>query len=216
MEKPLILLDENLIWCCSGPDRSVGDLLKEELASLGIPREAVYYVGELTMQPEHKAGIQPETFRAEFGNLASIARSVAEDCEGRSPTDPGQFKRCVADGFELVYQRGAADVIRGGSEERYSPDVREGIGNRTRFRVPPLGSRDVDIRSWAEKNSILIVSADRGADLEPNTGGDRVAVRSERCPCGDFNAMRAYAKSMAKAIDTRLREIKNVLRVVKD
>lgn len=176
-----VFLDENLLFCAKHDFHGLGEHIRSSLRNHKVKKayseDASRYVGKSladegfsipveVIYPGMKSGsYHPGYFRSEL--LLSQLKTVVERCKSTldltdEQTQVGvrRYKSCI-------------DVETVEALKRTRP-----IGEAN---VPPRGSADFDIRTWATNNQAVIVSADDDPLLESRLGSDRLAVLPVSC-----------------------------------
>jgi len=204
----ILLLDENLCYCGRDFEQSFVDAVKLELKKQG------YYaisVGDRNPSPKLLEKLQRGSFKEEVdmyprafkdGMDRTIGFCLQEwerDTmrEGITAAAKHSFKDCVNTKLEAGLQATKA-------YKSVTPTV---------AKVPIRRAADADIRDWVRLNkergqvSILIVSRDVGAGLEPKEFSDRIAIRTDvRREC-DPRSPEPAARKLANSIVERLRQV---------
>ena len=84
--------------------------------------------------------------------------------------------------------------------------------------APRRGSKDTVIVDFAKRNKALIISNDRGYDLEPTTKSDRLLVSNQIAHTAQFgkgNRKQRRIQGVAHAIQQRVEGINNITKRMK-
>ena len=153
MPEPKVLLDENVCYANGRFDRDTCEGLVLELKALGI--DAVY-VDQAVPGSQRFCRSNPD-FYSWFNKIYDLCTQVyiRDRNAGVKPATLNQtIKNCVK---------------RSLAEEPKGPCTLYG-------GVPPRGTDDRDIREYAERTGRVIISCDRGPELESTSVSDRIAL----------------------------------------
>jgi len=212
MHRPAILLDENLLWCRHKPPEeyeAFGQKVVESLKRRGKITGDVFFIGQRLIVKEGKPAVPVEQ---EMKAEKVERQGWFTEKEGYPRAFVAVAKGCADDVYETA-RKAREPVTSRFIRAEFIECVRERMPGvtaayQTAAAFPQRGVRDFDIRVWAEKNSVLILSADYGADLQPGKATERILIR--RPPCsGD---MAKDADVLADVILRRLAEVKELLR----
>jgi hypothetical protein len=203
------LLDENLLIC--GGERnsafyhqaghSAKNQIEDECERVIGTKCKVYYVGQDEALPFNELPLEaPHRYNndlkySEYSSMAMrCGLKIGNDFQfagmrGNRPVEPGKdrrdldrWKTCVT---ELV------------NKEIPTRDV---IGTA---QMPPQSAADVQIRDWAERNAVIVVSADADSWLEGRGDSDRLLIEHPKCS----DSHQEYAQRLSHAVLSKMKSI---------
>ncbi|MCJ7817169.1 MAG: hypothetical protein MUP55_04900 [Candidatus Aenigmarchaeota archaeon] len=184
-----ILLDENM--SCKQDDiryRTAMSTTRNKLREKGID---AYYIGQNPTETQHLKPLATGYFASkDFDNFDIFIRESVLECK------------------ELI-KRGRAYDLKPCVFIRTDEKMRErklGIGT-----IPPRGTRDSDIRAFAELNNLIIATRDADRELETDKT-DRILV-SVHCPrmIDPKQELMVGIDNVVSEVDKRLKQIDNLL-----